>query len=139
MACELKQPNGWSCLPTCLAMLTDIPYSKIIEIIGHDGSEIIYPTYKEPECRKAFELEEIKDAAFSLGFSLLEITLREGDDARLDKYLLHPCIVCGSWASMRYHAVAWFGDRGFDPWSGPLTEITGCRLDRILIVNKIKT
>ena len=38
---KLIQPNDYSCVATCLAMLLNVSFEEIIYEIGHDGSEII--------------------------------------------------------------------------------------------------
>lgn len=51
--------NNWSCLPKAFAMASGIPVEVIIEEIGHDGSEILFPQYKEPYCRRGFHIQEL--------------------------------------------------------------------------------
>lgn len=56
------QPNAWSCLPTAFATATSIQVQEIIELIGHDGSEILFPALSEPKCRRAFHPQEVTKA-----------------------------------------------------------------------------
>lgn len=56
-----KQPNRWSCLPCSFAIVLGIPVSDLIFAIGHNGSEIIWPTQPEPLCRRGFNVQEILD------------------------------------------------------------------------------
>lgn len=65
-----KQPNGWSCFPTALAMCVGIKPDKILEMIGHDGSEKLWAGLKSPECRRAFHPGELNLVAYKLGFSI---------------------------------------------------------------------
>ena len=57
--------NSWSCLPTSIATLLDIPVSRVIETIGHDGSA----QYYLPDCdfRVGFHTQECIDALESFG------------------------------------------------------------------------
>ena len=65
-----KQPNHWSCLPTAFAIATEMPVSKIIEMIGHDGGERVF-SGKRPE--RSFHIGEISILALRLGFSLTPV------------------------------------------------------------------
>ena len=68
-----QTPNRWSCLPTSFAIVLDIPVSEMIERIGHDGSQLAFPTLREPECRRGFHIQECIDVALSLGVSVTPI------------------------------------------------------------------
>lgn len=61
----IKQPNRWSCLPTSFAMALDVSLKEIIDYLGHDGSEKIFPDRKEPHCRRAFHSQELIDYAWT--------------------------------------------------------------------------
>jgi len=63
------QPSRWSCLPTAFAMCCDVPPEKIFEIIGHDGSSILYPELPDPVRRRAFHFHECTYAAYKLGYA----------------------------------------------------------------------
>ena len=52
------QPNRWSCLATSFAMALGITVEEFIELVGHDGSEILFPDLKEPWCRRGFHVQE---------------------------------------------------------------------------------
>ncbi len=69
----LKQPNRWSCLPTAMAMITDQSVDMIINQIGHDGSEILWPDLPEPRCRRSFHIQEMVDIALASGRFLMLI------------------------------------------------------------------
>jgi hypothetical protein len=68
-----RQPNHWSCVPTAFAMALNVRVSEFIAHIGHDGSQIIWPTLKEPHCRRGFHVQECIDIAFRAGFSVTPI------------------------------------------------------------------
>jgi hypothetical protein len=53
------QPNRWSCVLTAFANAVDIDQNDIISLLGHDGSEIIFPDLPEPLCRRGFDPREI--------------------------------------------------------------------------------
>lgn len=68
-----QQNNKWSCLPTAFAMCMDIDVDELIKMIGHDGSEIVWPQYPDPYCRRSFHPQEIFYAAITLAYSIMEI------------------------------------------------------------------
>jgi hypothetical protein len=69
-----QQPNRWSCMATAFAIALGIPVEKLVEIIGHDGSEIISPA-EEPHGRRGFSAQECIDVALSMGFACTQIEL----------------------------------------------------------------
>lgn len=52
---HLLQPNDWSCLATCAAMLADTQPKDVFDFLGHDGSEQV------GEHRRGFHIQEITD------------------------------------------------------------------------------
>jgi hypothetical protein len=66
----IKQPNGWSCFPTALAMIMDLEPSELFKVIGHDGSEIILAGVSDPHCRRGFHPQELNFAAWKYGYSI---------------------------------------------------------------------
>ena len=125
-----KTPNGWSCLLVAFAMAIDESYQDLINEIGHDGSEKIWPEVNEPYCRRAFHPQELIDCCFSRGFTVIEIekypklrpmyfdflkihTVFNNDKAtsRYHKYIqTFPGVLIGP-----SHAVAWDGLQLYDP------------------------
>lgn len=71
-----KQPNHWSCNLASMAMVLDVHYRELIEEIGHDGSEILYPDLPEPLCRRGFHMQELIDCAVTRFFTCSEIQIR---------------------------------------------------------------
>jgi len=65
--------NTWSCIPRAFAEIFGIKFDKLLDMIGHDGSEIWWPGYPEPYCRRAFHIQEMIDAGFKLGWYVLVI------------------------------------------------------------------
>jgi hypothetical protein len=64
-------------MATAFAMAVDLPVEKLIEMIGHDGSEIISPA-QEPAGRRGFSAQECISVALSLGFACTQIELFPG-------------------------------------------------------------
>ena len=58
MQLQMK-PNPWSCCPTAWAMALEIPVAELIAEIGHDGSEIAFPTQPSPANRRGFHSQEM--------------------------------------------------------------------------------
>lgn len=54
-------------------MVLNVEEQEIIDYIGHDGSEIIFPNLKEPECRRGFHIQELIDFTLSKDKSVIEI------------------------------------------------------------------
>jgi hypothetical protein len=61
------QPTRWSCAATAFAMALDVPVAELIESIGHDGSEIIWPDLPDPMCRRGFHSQELIDECLKRG------------------------------------------------------------------------
>lgn len=55
----IAQPNKWSCFPTAVSILTEIPIDDIVAEIGHDGSRVVEPDKPDPWCREAFQYSEM--------------------------------------------------------------------------------
>ena len=70
-----RQPNRWSCLPTAFAMALDIPVQTFLGYLGHDGSEVVFPTESEPACRRGFHVQKCIDVALRLGYAVTPIEL----------------------------------------------------------------
>jgi len=131
------QPDVWSCVATAFSMCFDVPVRKLIGMVGHDGSEILWPRIPEPHNRRGFHLQEMVDVGFLLGFAVLiiesEITLYSNDpiDIRNVKSrlsisdYLEKCegVILGVWPNGLRHAVAYSRGVCFDP-SGDIYELT---------------
>ena len=68
-----KQPNGWSCFPTAFAMVLDMDVQDLIAVIGHDGSEILWPELEPPRCYRSWHYQEIVMACFELNFNVVHL------------------------------------------------------------------
>lgn len=129
-----KQPNRWTCFPTALAMVLDVPLKDIIKSLGHDGSEIIFPKRKGSFRRRGFHPQEFTELLFGMGYAFL--TLEAQPFHCIPKYG-KSCLLCGGtgqadivlartkWhhfldgnkavVSQLNHAIAWDGIEGYDP------------------------
>lgn len=127
----LVQPNRWSCLATAAAMVLDTSTEKVIELVGHDGSMILWPDQPEPLCRKGFHIEELQYVACKLGVILATFARDfeyapngfgyrhtysfHADFDRITKLLNG--ILVGTYDGKHAHAVAWNANEGliYDP------------------------
>lgn len=48
--------------------MLDRTVAELCSIIGHDGSEVLWPTLSEPLCRRGHHIEEIQYAAYYIGY-----------------------------------------------------------------------
>ena len=71
---QLK-PNPWSCSITSLAMTLHVPVQQLVDDLGHDGSEIVFPELPEPMCRRGFHSQELIHLAWRYGFTVTPFEL----------------------------------------------------------------
>lgn len=64
------QPNNWSCLLTSFAMAYDMPVVDLVDLVGHDGSEIMWPHLAPPNNRRGFHIQELIMAGNSMGYTV---------------------------------------------------------------------
>ena len=133
-----RSPNRWSCLITSAAMILDTNVEVLIEELGHDGSEILWPKLPDPQRRRSFHIQEIIDLAINRDVWLTPIEAQpmslpsprgieqlglpiapyrvEMPSRRLNSYLKYRrAILIGQSIQGRPHSVAWDGQRVFDP------------------------
>lgn len=65
-----KQPNSWSCLATCAAMALGVRVGRVIDFVGHDGSEAPWPESWHQGGRRGFTLGEIGRFLASYSYTL---------------------------------------------------------------------
>ena len=144
------QPNRWSCLPTAFAMALDISVKEVIDIIGHDGSEIIFPQFKEPACRRSFHIQEMIDVCMLRDVAVIQIEVdpvscvKENSfykvpvsDTRLDYYLsLYTGVFVGVGSMNTPHAVAWSGRQIFDP-NGTVYYLSDFKVEVFFILHPL--
>jgi len=130
MPFTLPITNPWSCLPAAFSMACGVPFKTIIDLIGHDGSEL---PYTNTQFRAGFHPQECLEAAEKLGWWVTPIELhpsitpdgseerqilfQEGNWARYLRHLTgcHNGVIEGmSLKSGLGHAVAWDGYHIYD-------------------------
>ncbi len=102
-------------------------------MMGHDGSEILWPEMTEPYCRRSFHIQELIGVADTLGYACTPFEAcpcirPEGASksydlvtmgkriARMDAIMSFTKGVCiGYTKGGQPHAVAWSGDSVYDP------------------------
>ena len=62
--------SAWSCLPMAFSKALNIPFEKMIEYIGHDGSASVY---KNSKYRRGFHFQECIDVALKLKVACVPI------------------------------------------------------------------
>lgn len=70
------KPRRWQCAVTALAMALDMPVAELIERLGHDGGQIVFPDLPEPACRRGHNIYEVIQVAVDLGYAVTPIPLR---------------------------------------------------------------
>lgn len=120
-------------------MTIGISVKELIELIGHDGSAEVFPELAPPMCYAGFDIQEIIDAALTLGWAVTPIEARprvtpDGPHVRdlfpedkivprmLRYFDNYSGIVTGERLNRRWwHVVAWDHNHRlwFDP-SGPV-------------------
>jgi hypothetical protein len=124
------QPSAWSCFPTALAMCLDVPVQRMFDLLGHDGSEILWPELPEPLRRRSFAFQEMIHLAYLHGYALcsfqptfyvrptMEVgpyTLDAPPEYLADKLRKHQGVLTGVASGGSRHAVAWDGQSILDP------------------------
>ena len=62
-------------MPLAFAMALEIPVVELLEELGHDGSELVFPNLPEPACRRGFHIQELVHVALRHGFALTPVEL----------------------------------------------------------------
>lgn len=123
-------------------MAVDESVAHMTALVGHDGSEILWPTQPEPFCRKGHHIEEIQYAVLNLGISLapfvpqFEYNPGGTDDLPFQRYYffdnlkriqkVYNGIMVGEYTTGHPHAVAWSAKEGliYDPDGGIYSDTT---------------
>lgn len=108
-------------------MLLEIPLSRIQQLLGHDGSEIIFPFLKTPY--RGFQIMEMQYVAMLHGRCLIPVAptveyqpersieskiLKVGIDDWFEPISCMKALICGE-INGRNHAVAYDGEMIYDP------------------------
>lgn len=127
------QPSRWSCIPTAISMVLDIPVAQIFRDLGHDGSQILWPNQPEPLRRKGFHIEEMQYVCRLYGVVLAPFVfrieyapnligaIRLGDTHLIEFSKFHDVlaeyqgVLLGRYPGGGNHAVAWDATRIYDP------------------------
>jgi hypothetical protein len=139
----LRSPNGWSCLPASFAIAVEVPLQYLLSLIGHDGSDIAWPALREPLRRRSFHIQELIYAIRRLDFFVIPYEaipqLQGGPGVRpltigvpFQDVLDYEsrCVLTGSNPRGERHAVAWDGERCFDP-AGEIESVEQFNLECI--------
>jgi len=62
-------------MPLAFAMALDMPVADLLAAIGHDGSEIVFPSLSEPLRRRCFHIQEPIQVALARGFAVTPVEL----------------------------------------------------------------
>lgn len=97
---RVTQPDDWSCIAACSAMVAGMEIADFIQFIGHDGSEINKETSHHPDGRKGFSDWEMCRFLIYHGYNL-------GAEIHLTKSYIH------SDANELYAPIGEFRDKGW--------------------------
>ncbi len=70
-----QRPEPWMCMPLAFAAALDIPVADMLTAIGHDGSEIVFPSLAEPLCRRGFHIQELVHVALARRLAVTPVEL----------------------------------------------------------------
>lgn len=70
------QHERWQCAVTSFAMALNIPVADLIERVGHDGGEVIFPDLPEPTKRRSHNIHELIQVALEMGYSVTPVPLQ---------------------------------------------------------------
>lgn len=62
-------------MPVAFAMALDMPIADLLVALGHDGSEIVFPSLDEPLCRRAFHIQEFVQVALARKLAVTPVEL----------------------------------------------------------------
>lgn len=146
-----RQPNLWSCFPTSFAIILDVPIERIIEELGHDGSEIIRPNKLEPYCYRGFHPQEFTKLCLNYGQALInfdveplnyngETIIKMSSDLEyILKLMTHNVGVIGGYFKPgRLHAVAWDGRYILDPASELIYTIDEFNIETFYMIKSLE-
>lgn len=126
----IKNPNAWSCMLASVAMVLDKTTNELIEAVGHNGSQIIFPELPEPAKRRGFHIQEFIPMILKSGFAMttIEVLPYSTPDGKHEFPIDFPNYEERFWNLMSNsigiltglrtrwrHAVAWNGKRIYDP------------------------
>ncbi len=71
----MEKLNNWSCLPKAFAWCMGVSLARMVKLMGHDGSDIVWPSSPSPLDRRGFHIQEILYAVHKLNYSAMPIGL----------------------------------------------------------------
>lgn len=150
------QPNYFSCFITSFAIVLDTFPKTLMEEIGHDGSEIIFPSEQEPYGRRAFHPQELIAPCLRRGYAMVLVealpvysppsTAEDfhplifdcGNDIRLRELMNGNIgVLTGENASGNPHAIAWDGQKYYNT-DGTIHETMDFSIREFFMLCKIK-
>lgn len=147
----MKSPNGWSCLPCSFATVLGVTLEEILEYVGHNGSDIMWPELPEPKCRKGFHIQEMISFSFEKGRT---VTPFEPVPLSIPVEGAKPCIITFRYGAQNRmnslltgrngvlegngHAVAWYNGIIHDPALG-INRLEDFPIRRFWLISKIKS
>lgn len=139
-----------NCLLAAFSKVLDVDYATLVEMIGHDGTEVVCPEFNDARRMRGFHIQEIIDACLSLDYAVTEIIatpklqLADGrvveTNNDMERFLWHlnqsRGVVVGNIPGRAIrHALVNDGDlkSPFDgtPWVGPFKISEYYRVDKI--------
>lgn len=142
----IKQPNGWSCSLTALAMLLNRSPRSLILLLGHDGSQIVAAQLKEPRNRRGFLINDLQDVAQFYGYCLvphdadptiedISVYQQEYADLRLNEAMAKkPGLIEGAYGLDQPHMCAWDGEKVYDPKEPRCYNLNDHSVERISVL-----
>lgn len=150
----VRTNNGWSCLAASFATVLKISMGELLAHVGHDGSEVVFPTLGDPERRRSFHPQEMIDVCGCYGFAVTPIEARPTSQPlgaetlyqvpldtvpRFQRYLEDSVgVLTGLNLRNRPHAVAWCGDYFLDPATGQSHGIHMFQPSTLWVISRMK-
>lgn len=115
-----------NCLLAAFSKITQYTTDELIDMIGHNGSEKIFPDLPEPLCRRGFDPREFIFPLYLRGIDVIQIDAyleryvndkRYTTDNRTNMFLAmkdNKGVLTGINKRSNYHAVAWIDDQIHD-------------------------
>lgn len=115
-----------NCILMAFSKVTNLTTDELIRLLGHDGSEIIFPDLPEPLCRRGFDPREFIFPLYLKGMSVIQI------DAFIQRFVNEKMYQIDNRTNMffamkgnngvltginqrgNYHAIAWINDQIHD-------------------------
>lgn len=123
-----KAPINHTCLATSFAMVLDVDAQNLIDTIGTDPHEVMWPQLEKPGRYRGHHIQEMIDYAWDKGFMVVEIqtmprfgtlgctgTYRLFDDKKAMLRIKRYLELSNGVITSPTHAVAWSSNMIYDP------------------------